>query len=140
MSRGPGRLQAKILDELSREPGGRLPWRWLRDRYPNEVRQKSFYRAIRALRRTGRILDYKAAHGPGLGGRCRYIAIVPVYEVGGRLHFAYEADRELAALADAAKRQLRIVAAARRIRLEPLAGTEGSLESTPVDAYRQEEV
>ena len=34
MSRGPGRLQAKILEDLSREPGGRLPWRWLRGRYP----------------------------------------------------------------------------------------------------------
>src|SRR3712207_3295258 len=107
MSRGPGRLQAKILDDLSREPGGRLPWRRLRERYPKEVGQKSFYRAIRALRRAGRILDYRADRGPGLGGRCRYVAIVPFYEVGGRLHFAHEADRELAALADAAQRQLR---------------------------------
>ena len=138
MSRGPGRLQAKILEDLSREPGGRMPWRWLRQRYPNEVRQKSFYRAIRTLRRTGRIIDYKVERG--LGGRDRYIALVPVYEVGGRRRFAHEADRELAALAHAAQRQLRIVAAARGIRLEPLTDTEGPPEGTLVDAYRREEV
>jgi hypothetical protein len=138
MSRGPGRLQAKILDELSREPGGRIPWRWLRQRYPHEVRQKSFYRAIRSLRRRRRIIDYKVERS--LGGHDRYIAIVPVYEVGGRLRFAYEADRELVTLADQAQRQLRTLAAARGIRLEPRAGTEGPLEGTSVDAYRREEV
>ncbi len=138
MSRGPGRLQAKILDELSREPSGHLPWRWLRQRYPNEVRQKSFYRAIRSLRRMGRIIDYEVAIGPGLGSRCRYIALVPVYEVGGRLHFAYEADRELAALTEEAQRQRRLLAAARGIRPEPLR-TEPS-KGVGVDTYRRDRV
>ena len=119
MSRGPGRIQRAILHELALEPGGRLPWRWLRQRFPHEVKQKSFYRAIRSLRRMGRILDYEVDYGYGLGGRCRYIALVPIYEVRGRLYFAYEADRALAALADEAKHQLRSVAAAREIRLEP---------------------
>jgi DNA-binding Lrp family transcriptional regulator len=104
VSRGPGRLQRKILHELSQEPTGYLPWRWLRERYPYEVRDKTFYRAVRSLRRTGCILDYEVDLSPGLGGRARYIAIVPIYEAGGRLHFAYEADRELAALAEAAQR------------------------------------
>jgi hypothetical protein len=133
VSRGLGRLQVSILHELSQTPGGCLPWRWLRDRYPHEVRQKSFYRAVRALRRAGRILDYEVDYGLGLGGRWRYIAIVPIYEAGRRLHFAYEADRELAALANEAQRQLRTVAAARGIRLEP-SRIEPS-EGTGVDTY-----
>ncbi len=138
MSRGPGRLQAKILDELSREPGGHLPWRWLKQRYPNEVRQKSFYRAIRALRRMGRIIDYEVAIGPGLGSRCRYIALAPIYEAGGRLHFAYEADRELVTLAEATQRQLRTLAAARGIRPDPLR-IELS-KAVGVDTYRRDRV
>jgi hypothetical protein len=135
MSRGPGRLQLSILHELAQEPGGRLPWRWLRERYPYEVRNKSFFRAIRALRRTGRIVDYKVDLSPGLGGCARYIAIVPIYEAGGRLCFAYEADRELAALAEAAQRQLRIIASARGIRLNPSRIQRS--EGTGVDTYRR---
>ena len=115
MSRGPGRIQRAILHELALEPGGRLPWRWLRQRFPHEVKQKSFYRAITSLVRMERILDYEVDYGPGLGGRVRYISLVPIYDVGGRLHFAYEADREVAALADEAQRQLRTLAAARGI-------------------------
>jgi hypothetical protein len=135
VSRGPGKLQRSILDVLSQQPSGRLLWRSLRKRYPHEVRTKSFYRAVRSLRRMGRILDYEANYGPRLCARFRYIALVPVYEVGGRLHFAYEADRELAALVDEAQRQLRTVAAARGIRLEP-SRLEHS-KGTGVDTYRR---
>jgi hypothetical protein len=137
VSRGPGALQRRILEVLSEEPTGYLPWRWLKNRFPLQVRDKSFYRAIRSLRRMGRIDDYTIDRGPGpgLSGRARYIAIVPVYEVGGRLRFAYEADRELVALAEAAQRQARTLAAARGVRLEP-AG-KGPLEATSVDAYRR---
>jgi hypothetical protein len=137
VSRGPGALQRRILEALAREPTGYLPWRWLKNRFPLQVRDKSFYRAIRSLRRMGRIDDYTVDRGPGPGpcGRARYIAIVPVYEAGGRLRFAYEADRELVALADEAQRQVRTLAAARGIRLEP-AG-KGPLEGTSVDAYRR---
>jgi hypothetical protein len=119
MSRGCGRLQLSILHELSQEPPRYLPWRWLRERFPHQVRDKSFYRAIRGLRRRGRIIDYTVDLGPGPGrsGRARYIALVSVYEVGGRLRFTHEADRELAALADAALQQLKIIASARGIRL-----------------------
>jgi hypothetical protein len=137
VSRGPGRLQLSILHVLSQEPGGRLPWRWLRERYPLAVRDKSFYRAIRSLRRMGRIHDYTVNRGPGPGlcGRARYIAIVPVYEIGGRLHFAYEEDRELVALAEAAQRQLKTLAAARGIRLE--GSRMQRSEGTRVDTYRR---
>jgi hypothetical protein len=135
VSRGPGCLQRRILHELSQEPTGRLPWRWLNKRFPFEVRDKSYYRAIRALRRSGRILDYTVDRGPGpgLSGCARYIAIVPVYEAGGRLRFAYEEDRELVALAEAAQRQLKTLASVRGIRLEgsrmPRSGATG------VDTY-----
>ena len=140
MSRGPGVLQRRILDELAQETSGNLPWRWLRQRFPHEVRDKSFYRAIRSLRRMGRIDDYTVDRGPGLGlcGRARYIAIIPVYQVGGRLRFALEADRELAALADEAQRQLKILktlAVARGIRLEPSSKTPS--KGTSVDTYRR---
>ena len=137
MSRGPGVLQRRILAALSREPTGYLPWRWLKDRFPLQVRDKSFYRAVRSLRRMGRIVDYTVDRGlgPGLCGRARYVAIVPAYEVGGRLRFALEADRELRRLAEAAQRQVMTIAAARGISLAP-AG-KGPLNGNSVDAYRR---
>ena len=143
MSRGPGALQRRILEVLVREPAGYLPWRRLKERFPLQVRDHSFFRAVRSLRRMGRIHDYTVDRGPGpgLSGRARYIAIVPVYEVGGRLCFALEADRELAALAEEARRQLKsleTLAAARGIRLEQ--GSKPPLEGTSVDAYRQDRV
>jgi hypothetical protein len=137
MSRGPGVLQRRILEVLAQEPTGYLPWRWLKNRFPLQVRDKSFYRAIRSLRRMGRIDDYTVDRGPGPGlcGRARYIALLPVYEAGGRLRFAYEADRELAVLAEAAQRQVRTLAAARGVRLEP--PSKEPLKGTSVDAYRR---
>ncbi len=88
MSRGPGALQRRILEVLSEEPTGYLPWRWLKDRFPLQVRDKSFYRAVRSLRLMGRIDDYTVDRGPGPG------------------------------LAEAAQRQLKTLASARGIRLE----------------------
>jgi hypothetical protein len=137
MSRGPGALQMRILEVLAHdEPTGYLPWRWLKNRFPLQVRDKSFYRAVRSLRRMGRIDDYTVDRGPGPGlcGRVRYIALLPVYEAGGRLHFAYEEDRELVALAEAAQRQLKTLASARRIRLE--GSRMQPSEGTGVDTYR----
>jgi hypothetical protein len=138
MSRGPGRLQLSILRELAQEPTGYLPWRSLRERFPHEVRDKSFYRAIRSLRRMGRIDDYIVDRGPGPGlcGRARYIAILRVYEVGGRLRFTLEADRELVALADAAQRQVKTLATARGI-LHESSRMQRS-KSTSVDTYRRD--
>ena len=137
MSRGPGILQRRILEVLAQDPIGYLPWRWLKDRFPLQVRDKSFYRAIRSLRRMGRIDDYTVDRGPGPGpcGRARYVAIVPAYEVGERVRFALEDDRELADLAEAAQRQVKALAAARGTRLAP-AG-KGPLEGNSVDAYRR---
>jgi hypothetical protein len=140
VSRGPGVLQRRILDVLAQEPTGYLPWRWLKNRFPLQVRDKSFYRAIRSLRRMGRIEDYTVDRGPGPGlcGRARYIVIVPVYEAGGRVRFALEADRELADLAEAAQRQVKALAAARGIRLAP--ASKGPLKGNSVDAYQRTRV
>jgi hypothetical protein len=63
VSRGPGILQLRILEVLAQEPTGNLPWRWLKNRFPLQVRDKSFYRAIRSLRRMGRIEDYTGYFG-----------------------------------------------------------------------------
>ena len=140
MSRGPGALQQRILEVLAQEPTGYLPWRWLKNRFPLQVRDKSLYRAIRSLRRMGRIDDYNVDRGPGPGlcGRARYIAIVPVYEVGGRVRYALEADRKLVALAEEAQRQLRTLASAREIRLEP--SSRQRSEGTGVDTYRRDRI
>ena len=118
MSGRVGGLGQRILRELSRAPGGRLRWQDLKRRFPIEVAQRSFYRSVRSLRRTGRIVDYEEDHGPGRGV-CRYIVLSPVYEAGGRLRFAHEADRELVGLVVEAHRQLAMVAAARGVRLRP---------------------
>jgi hypothetical protein len=134
VSRGPGALQRRILYELAQEPTRYLPWRWLKKRFPLQVRDKSFYRAVRSLRCMGRIIDYEVDRPPGMGGHVRYIAIVPVYEVGGHLSFAFEEDRELVALAEAAQRQVRTLASARGIRLEPSSIQRS--EGTSVDTYR----
>jgi hypothetical protein len=141
VSGGPGALQRRILEALAREPAGYLPWRRLKDLFPLQVRDHSFYRAIRSLRRMGRIDDYTVdhGHGPGLCGRARYVAIVPVYEAGGRLRFALESDREQAALAEEARRQLKsleTLAAARGSHLPP--GSNPPLGGTSVDTYRRD--
>ena len=138
MSRGPGALQRRILEVLAQDPTGYLPWRWLKKRFPLQVRDKSFYRAIHSLRRMGRIEDYTVDRGPGPGlcGRARYIAIVPVYEVGGRVRYALEADREMAALTEAALRQMKTLAAARGIRLEP--SSIMPLRCPSVDTYQRD--
>lgn len=137
MSRGPGHLQRRILEVLAQEPTGYLPWRWLKNRFPLQVWDRSFYRAIRSLRRMGRIDDYTVDRGPGpgLSGRARYIAIVPIYKVGGRLRYALEADREMAAETNAALQQLKTIASARGIRLEP--SSIRALETPSVDAYQR---
>jgi hypothetical protein len=57
MSRGLGALQRRIISELARQPTKRLPWDELKRRYPEEVRQRTFFRAVRSLRRRGLVYD-----------------------------------------------------------------------------------
>jgi hypothetical protein len=138
MSRGLGRLQLSILQELAQEPTGYLPWSWLKKRFPDQVRDKSYYRAVRSLRRMRRIIDYEVDRPPGMNGHTRYLAIARVYEVGGRLRFAFEEDRELVALAEAAVRQLKTLASARGIRFEPSSIQRSA--GTRVDTYRRGQI
>lgn len=57
MSRGLGPLQRRIKGELARQPTKRLPWDELKRRFPEEVRQRTFFRAVRGLRRRGLVYD-----------------------------------------------------------------------------------
>ena len=57
MGRGPGALQQRIISELARQPTKRLPWDELKRRFPREVELKTFFRAVRALRRQGLVYD-----------------------------------------------------------------------------------
>ncbi|CAN5729235.1 hypothetical protein BH24ACT22_BH24ACT22_12130 [soil metagenome] len=108
MSRGPGTLGRRILAELEAAPGGVLPWRELKKRFPLQVADKGFYASIRSLKRQRRILDHNVS------GR-RYTCLVPVYQKNGRPHLAFEADRSLDALCNEAHRQLAAVCKARGI-------------------------
>ncbi len=57
MSRGPSGLQRRIISELASQRTKRLPWDELKRRFPEEVEQRTFYRAIRGLRRRGLVYD-----------------------------------------------------------------------------------
>jgi hypothetical protein len=57
VSRGLGALQRKIIGELARQTTKRLPWDELIRRFPREVELKTFFRAVRALRRQGLVYD-----------------------------------------------------------------------------------
>jgi hypothetical protein len=57
MSRGLGALQRRIIGELARQPTKRLPWVDLKRRFPQEVEQRTFFRAVRSLRRRGLVYD-----------------------------------------------------------------------------------
>jgi len=96
VSRGVGSLQESILDELRRAPGAHLPWSKLRERFPREVADKSFFRAARGLLTRGLVYEQ---HIVG----CRYIGLT------------CEADRELTALVDEAHRRLAAIARARGV-------------------------
>jgi hypothetical protein len=57
VGRGPGVLQQRIISELARQPTKRLPWDELKRRFPQEVEQRTFFRAVRSLRRRGLVYD-----------------------------------------------------------------------------------
>jgi hypothetical protein len=125
MSRGPGTLGRRILAELEAAPGGRLQWRFLKQRFPRQVEDKGFYASIRSLKRLGRILD----HGEG---DTRYIYLAPVYHAGGRAHLAFEEDRTFAELCDEVDALLASVYKARAV---PPPAPPESASATLVEAY-----
>jgi hypothetical protein len=57
MGKGLGTLQRRITGELARQPTKRLPWDELKDRFPQEIEQRTFFRAVRSLRRRGLVYD-----------------------------------------------------------------------------------
>ena len=97
MSRGPGALQREILEVLSGEPGNRMWWRRLKQRFPVEVDHKTFYRAVRSLKRMGRVRMYDA-------GGFLYLEKKHYYRVGDTIAIA---DEELKEILRDASRQTR---------------------------------
>jgi hypothetical protein len=110
VSRGPGRLQKAIIDELRKAPGTELLWAKLKNRFPKESAQHSLHRAVQSLRERGLVFDHYVF------GR-RYVALTVL------------GDTDLRALCDAAHRQLALLAKARKVPVPPLAGP--GVSSTP---------
>ena len=96
MSRGPGVLQRRILDELARAPTTRISWTLLKMIFPREAAQRSLHRAVRGLVARGLVYDER------VGGR-RYLWLT----VAG--------DRELLELCAAVHAQLRMIARIRGV-------------------------
>lgn len=118
MSRGPGSFQKDILDKVRRN-GGLITWRDLKESFPLRVENRSLHRAVRALKRRGRLREVT---------------------VEGKRWFAYcssqrmsRADRELLQLCNAAAWQLRMVAKARGVAVPE----EASELDAAVDAYHR---
>ncbi len=94
MSRGPGALQRSILEVLESVTGAQLPWRELKRRFPVEVKNKNFYRALRSLRRMGQVQDVYLTDG-----RRRYVRRTYPARVGEVTYlFGEDVDRILAGL------------------------------------------
>lgn len=91
MSRGPGTLQRAILEVLGSQPGHRMWWSWIKRRFPDEVRNKNFYRAVRGLRRMRRVEFYN-------DGRFLYLVRKPFYRRGEKIVAADEQLKEILAL------------------------------------------
>jgi hypothetical protein len=68
MSRGLGTLQRRITDELALQPTKRLPWNELKCRFPQEVEQRTYFQAVRSLRRQSLVYDQR-------GGTRHYLAL-----------------------------------------------------------------
>lgn len=68
MGRRVGSLQRRIIGELAREPAKRLPRDELKRRFAKEVAQRTFYRALRSLRRQDLVYDQR-------GGKRAYLML-----------------------------------------------------------------
>lgn len=68
MSRGIGRVQRKVIDELQQAPGTLLSWNELKQSHPREVAQGSLHRAMRRLRERGLVYEHHF-------GKRRYLAL-----------------------------------------------------------------
>ena len=107
MSRGPGALQREILEVLAGEPGNRMWWRRLKERFPVEVEHKTFYRAVRSLLRMGRVHMYDGGSG------FIYIEKLAYCRVGDTVAIADEELREILRSASRQDRRAWLAEAAR---------------------------
>jgi hypothetical protein len=107
MTRGPGSLGRRIIRELDEAPDHLLEWETLKSRFPLQVGDKSFYRAIRSLERMGivSVIDEPEGSHPR-----RHVGLAA---------FAGGTDRELLDLLSAAYQQYVGVARARGVPISP---------------------
>jgi DNA-binding transcriptional ArsR family regulator len=103
MGRGLGTLQRRIIRELARQPTKRLVWGELKRCFPEEVRQRTYYRALRSLRSRGLVYGER-------GGTHHWLAL----SVRGDGEFLKQYRASIALLEAAAR--------ARGVRVPPIAG------------------
>jgi hypothetical protein len=103
MGKGLGTLQRRITGELARQPTKRLPWDELKDRFPQEIEQRTFFRAVRSLRRRGLVYDER-------GGTRHWLELTLL------------GDDEFLELCRASIEQLEGAARARGVPVPPIAG------------------
>ncbi len=99
MSSGSGHLGRRIIDVLAVEPGARLPWGELKERFPLQVRDKSFYRSVRSLERAGYVRVRRGA--PPGPSRPKTVELSEGGDLGESLRLSREALDMVAALARA---------------------------------------
>jgi hypothetical protein len=105
MGKGLGTLQRRITGELARQPTKRLPWDELKDRFPQEIEQRTFFRAVRSLRRRGLVYDER-------GGTRHWLELTVLGD-----HEFLDSYRE-------SIRMLKAAARARGVPVPPIAGLE----------------
>ena len=113
MSRGLGALQRRIKGELARQPTKRLAWDELKHRFPQEVEQRTFFRAVRGLRRRGLVYDER-------GGTRRWLELTLL------------GDDEFLDGCRASIEMLEAAARARGVPVPPIAGLVALSRRTPV--------
>lgn len=109
MSRGPGPLQRKIVDDLASAPAAHLSWDELKKRFPREATQRGLHRAVRGL------LDRGLVYEQHFGGR-RVLVLRAA------------ADVELWSVAEIARAQLGAVSRARGVIPPPVELAEAELK------------
>jgi hypothetical protein len=114
LSRGIGRVQRMVIDELQKAPSTLLPWSELKCRFPREDAQRSLHRAIRGLLARG--LAYELHFGER-----RYLAL------------SVHGDEQLRSMVDDT---LWLLESACRARGVPIPDLADPLWEKAVDTYR----
>lgn len=120
MSRGLGAVQRLVLAEL-RGAGGLLRWDALKEGYPLLVEDHSLHRAVRSLKKRGRIREVT------VGGK-RWLAFCAPASGWSK------SDRQLLELGQQVHYGLRVIARARGVPVPP----ESDALGASLDAYRRQ--